>query len=78
MKKLQKLQKYQPYHQAKLTSMNQKQIIKQAKFTYSPIGKAFEKHTKIIEEQGKKQVDALKELKPSNKEETQIEAIEDI
>ena len=49
-----KLQKYQPYHQAKLIGMNKKQIIKQAKFTYSPLGKAFEKHTKIIEDQGKK------------------------
>ena len=30
------------------------QIIEQAKFTYSPLGKAFEKQTKMIEEQGKK------------------------
>ena len=51
---IEKLQRYQPYRQAKLTSMNmllvqkilssnQKQIIEQAKFTYSPLGKAFEK-----------------------------------
>ena len=51
---IEKLQKYQPYRQAKLTSMNmllvqkilssnQKQIIEQAKFTYSPLGKSFEK-----------------------------------
>ena len=31
---------------------NQKQIIEQAKFTYSPLGKAFEKQTKTIEDQG--------------------------
>ena len=31
---------------------NQKQIIKQAKFTYSPSGNAFEKHIKLIEYQG--------------------------
>ena len=41
---------------------NQQQIIEQAKFTYSPLGKAFEKQTKAIEDQGKKQIDA--DLKP--------------
>ena len=43
---------------------NQQQIIEQAKFTYSPLGKAFEKQIKIIEDQGKKQVKALEDLKP--------------
>ena len=43
---------------------NQQQIIQQAKFTYSPLGKAFEKQTKTIEDQGKKQVDASVALKP--------------
>ena len=43
---------------------NQQQIIEQAKFTYSPLGKAFEKQTKTIEDQGKKQTDALADLKP--------------
>ena len=38
---------------------NQQQIIEQAKLTYSPLGKAFEKPIKTIEDQGKKQVDAL-------------------
>ena len=47
---------------------NQQQIIEQAKSTYSPLGKAFEKQIKAIEDQGKKQVDALENLKP--KEET--------
>ena len=47
---------------------NQQQIIEQAKFTYSPLGKAFEKQIKTIEDQGKKQTDTLKSLKP--KEET--------
>ena len=31
---------------------NQQQIIEQAKFTYSPLGKAFEKQIKTIEDQG--------------------------
>ena len=42
---------------------NQQQIIEQAKFTYSPLGKAFEKQIKTIEDQGKKHVDALEILK---------------
>ena len=46
-----------------LTS-NQQQIIEQAKFTYSRLGKAFEKQTKTIKDQGKKQIDALADLKP--------------
>ena len=40
---------------------NQQQIIEQAKFTDSPLGKAFEKQIKTIEDQGQKQVEALKE-----------------
>ena len=42
---------------------NQQQIIEQTRFTYSPLGKAFEKQIKTIEDQGKKQVDALENLK---------------
>ena len=37
-----------------LLPSNQQQIIEQAKFTYSPLGKAFEKQIKTIEDQGKK------------------------
>ena len=47
---------------------NQKQIIEQAKFTYSLLRKAFEKQTNITEDQGKKQVDILKTLKPKDLE----------
>ena len=43
---------------------NQEQIIEQAKFAYSPLGKAFEKQIKTIEFQGKKQIDTLADLKP--------------
>ena len=43
---------------------NQQQIIEQAKFTYSLLGKAFEKQTKAIDDQGKKQINALADLKP--------------
>ena len=38
---------------------NQRQVIKRAKFAYSPLEKAFEKQTKTIEEQGRKQIDAI-------------------
>ena len=41
---------------------NQQQMIEQAKFTYSSVGDAFEKQTKIIKDQAEKQVDALKSL----------------
>ena len=47
---------------------NQQQMIQQARLTYSPLGKAFEKQIKIIEDQRQKQVDASENLKP--KEET--------
>ena len=48
-----------------LPSSNQ-QIIEQARSTYSPLGKAFNKQIKTIEKQGKKQVDALNTLKSDN------------
>ena len=40
---------------------NQQQIIQQAKFTYSPLGKALEKQIKIIKDQGEKQTKAIKD-----------------
>ena len=52
---------------------NEKQIIEEAKFTDSPFGKAFEKQTKTIEDQGKKQTDILKTLKTK---EVEVEANE--
>ena len=63
-----KIDKYEYLTGEEILPSNQKQIIEQAKFTYSPLGKAFEKQIKTIEDQGKKQVDALENLKP--KEET--------
>ena len=38
---------------------NQQQIIEQARFTYSPFGKAFEEQIKTIEDQGEKQIKAI-------------------
>ena len=56
-----KIDKYEYLTGKEILPSNQKQIIEQTKFTYSPLGKAFGKQTKTIEDQGKKQVDVLKE-----------------
>ena len=40
---------------------NQQQIIEQARFTYSPLGKAFEKQIKTIGDQGEKQIKAIQD-----------------
>ena len=58
-----KLHKYEYLTGKDILPSNQQQIIEQEKFTYSPLGKAFEKQIKTIEDQGKKQVDALDNLK---------------
>ena len=57
-----KIDKYEHLTGEEILPSNQQQIIEQAKFTYSPLGKAFEKQTKTIEDQGKKQVNAYKSL----------------
>ena len=59
-----KSDKYEYLTSEEILLSNQHQIIEQAKFTYSPLRKAFEKQVKTIEDQGKKQVDALADLKP--------------
>ena len=46
---------------------NQQQIIEQGKFIYSPLGKAFEKQIKTIEDQGQKQVKDLEGLESKSK-----------
>ena len=45
-----KLGKYEYLTGEEILPSNQRQIIEQAKFTYSPLGKAFEKQTKTIED----------------------------
>ena len=54
-----KVDKYEYLTGEEILPSNQKQIIEQGKFTYSPLRKVFEKQTKTIKDQGKKQVDAL-------------------
>ena len=57
------IQKYEYLTGEDILPSNQQQIIEQAKFTYSPLGKAFEKQIKTTEDQGKEQVGALENLK---------------
>ena len=49
-----KIQKYEYLTGEGIWPSNQQQIIEQAKFTYSPLGKAFEKQIKTIKDQGEK------------------------
>ena len=58
-----KIDKYEYLTGEEILLSNQQQIIQQAKFTYSPLGKALEKQGKIIEDQGKKQVKAIQDNK---------------
>ena len=62
-----KLDKYEYLTDEEILPSNQQQIIEQAKFTYSPLGKALEKQVKTIKDQGEKQVVPLESLKDSDK-----------
>ena len=55
-----KVHKYEYLTGDDILPSNQQQIIEQAKFTYSLLGKAFEKQIKTVEDQGKTQFEALK------------------
>ena len=58
-----KIDKYEYLTGEEILPSNQQQIIEQAKFTYSPLGKAFEKQTKTIKDQGEKQIKAIQDNK---------------
>ena len=47
-----KFNKYEYITDEEILTSNQKQMIEQAKFTYSPLGKAFKKQIKGIQNQG--------------------------
>ena len=59
-----KINKYECHTGEETLPSNQQQIIEQAKFTYSPLGKAFEEQTKTIEDQGEKQIKAIQDKRP--------------
>ena len=59
-----KIGKYEYLTGEEILPSYQRRVIEQAKYTYSPLGKSFEKQRKTIEDQGITQVEALKCLKP--------------
>ena len=54
-----KIDNYEYLSGEQILPSNQHQITEQAKFTYSPLGKAFEKQAKTIEDQVEKQAKAI-------------------
>ena len=62
-----KIDKYENLTGKEILPSNQQQIIEQTKFNYSPLVKAFENQTKIIEDQEENQIKALEDLKPKKR-----------
>ena len=58
-----KIHKYEYLTGEDILLSTQQQIIEQSKFTYSPLGKAFEKQINTIKDQGVKQIKFLESLK---------------
>ena len=56
-----KIHKYEYLTGEDILSSNQQQIIEQARFTYSPLGKASEKQIKTIKDPGEKQIKAVQD-----------------
>ena len=54
-----KFNKYEYLTGKEILPSNQKQMIEQAKFTYSPLGKAFEKQIKTIEKNKKRKTNRV-------------------
>ena len=82
---MEKLKRFEYLTCEEILPFNKKQITEQAKFNYSPLGKAFEEQTKIIkkqrkalENQGEKQIKVIKNqgqvktIKKINKDNTLI------
>ena len=69
--------KYEYRTREDIIPSNQQQIIEQAKFTYSPLGKAFEKQVKTTEDQGQKRVKPLILLEPKEPKEQLVNVNDD-
>ena len=54
-----KIRKYEYLTSEDILPSNQQQIIERAKFTYSPLGKALQKQTETIKDQGEKQIKTI-------------------
>ena len=70
-----KIDKYEYLTGKEILPPDQRRVIEQAKFACSPLGKAFEKQIKTIEDQREKQIKALEEhgkqlLKSSDEKES--------
>ena len=61
-----KIDKYEHLTGEEILPSNQQQIIEQSNFTYSPLGKAFEKQTETIEDQGKNKYKQFKIIKKNH------------
>ena len=70
-----KIHKYEYLTGEDILPPNQQQIIEQAKFTYSPLGKVFGKQIKTIKVQGEKQAKALENLRDQEKQVDNIRII---
>ena len=58
-----KFNKYEYLTGEEILPSNKQQMIEQAKFKYSPLGKALEEQTKIIEDKREKQIKAIRDNK---------------
>ena len=58
---LDKIDKYEYLTSKEILSSNQRRVIEETKFTYSPLGKASEKQKRAIEDQGEKQIKVTEE-----------------
>ena len=56
-----KIDKYEYLTGEEILPSDQRLVIEQVMFTYSPLGKALEKQTKTIENQDKKQIKAIED-----------------
>ena len=56
-----KMDKYEDLTDEEILPPDQRRVIERAKFTYSPLGKAFERQIKTIEDQGEKQIKAIED-----------------
>ena len=63
LKKLIYIDKYEYLTREEILPPDQRRVIVLAEFNYSPLGKAFEKQTKTVEDQGEKQIKAFEENK---------------
>ena len=59
-----KIDKYEYLTGEEILPSTQQKIIEQAKFTYFPLGKTFEKQTKTIKDQGEKKIKAIQDKRP--------------